>query len=98
MRLLAILAATTALATPTGYVAAQQREDGGFGDAQITAWATIGLAASGAEQGTLARAAAYFFPGLGMCPPWCSRPPGGLPRYRCQVPGAGGSLLTWRPN
>jgi len=60
MRLLAILAATTVLATPAGYIAAQQREDGGFGDAQITAWATIGLAASGAEQGTLARAAAYL--------------------------------------
>jgi hypothetical protein len=26
---------------PAGYVESQQREDGGFGDAQITAWATL---------------------------------------------------------
>ena len=37
MKLLALLAATAALATPAGYVESQQREDGGFGDAQITA-------------------------------------------------------------
>ena len=51
VRLLAALAAATALATPAGYVQAQQRDDGGFGDAQITAWATLGLAAAGAETG-----------------------------------------------
>jgi len=57
VRLLATLAAATALATPTGYVQAQQRDDGGFGDAQVTAWATLGLVAAGAETG---RAADYL--------------------------------------
>ena len=57
MRLLAALAAATALATPAGYLQAQQREDGGFGDAQITAWATLGLVAAGKETGG---AAAYL--------------------------------------
>jgi hypothetical protein len=51
VKLLAALAAATALATPTTYIQAQQREDGGFGDAQITAWATLGLVAAGAEPG-----------------------------------------------
>ena len=51
MRLLAVLAAATALATPAGYLQAQQRDDGGFGDPQITAWATLGLVAAGAETG-----------------------------------------------
>ena len=49
MKLLATLAAATALATPAGYVQAQQREDGGFGDAQLSAWATLGLVAAGAD-------------------------------------------------
>ena len=57
MRLLALAAAALALATPAGYVHGQQREDGGFGDAQITAWATLGLVAVGAETGG---AAAYL--------------------------------------
>jgi hypothetical protein len=57
VRLLAVAAAAAALATPTGYVQAQQRDDGGFGDAQITAWATLGLVAVGAETGG---AAAYL--------------------------------------
>ena len=51
MKLLAALAAAIALATPATYIQAQQREDGGFGDAQITAWATLGLVAAGAETG-----------------------------------------------
>ena len=51
MKLLAALAAATALATPAGYLQAQQRDDGGFGDPQITAWATLGLVAAGAETG-----------------------------------------------
>ena len=45
----ATLAAAPLLATPVGYVQSQQRADGGFGDAQITAWATLGLVAAGAE-------------------------------------------------
>ena len=51
MKLLASLAAATALATPAGYVQAQQRDDGGFGDPQLTAWATLGLVAAGAPTG-----------------------------------------------
>ncbi len=43
------MAAAAALATPAGYVQGQQREDGGFGDAQLTAWATLGLVAAGEE-------------------------------------------------
>jgi len=57
VKLLAALAATAALATPVGYVQAQQRDDGGFGDPQITAWATLALVAAGAETGG---AAAYL--------------------------------------
>lgn len=57
MRLLAVAVAAAALATPAGYVQGQQRADGGFGDAQITAWATLGLVAVGTETGG---AAAYL--------------------------------------
>ena len=46
VKALAALAAATALATPAGYVQSQQRNDGGFGDPQITAWATLGLVAA----------------------------------------------------
>jgi hypothetical protein len=49
VKLLAPLAAAAVLATPVGYVHSQQRPDGGFGDPQLTAWATLGLVASGAE-------------------------------------------------
>ena len=51
MKLLATLVAATALATPASYLQAQQRDDGGFGDPQLTAWATLGLVAAGAETG-----------------------------------------------
>ena len=51
MKLLAALALATALASPAAYLQSHQREDGSFGDAQITAWATLGLVASGAETG-----------------------------------------------
>jgi hypothetical protein len=51
VRLLGTIVAAAALATPTGYVQGQQRDDGGFGDAQITAWSTLGLVAAGAETG-----------------------------------------------
>ena len=57
MKLLAGIAAATALATPVGYVQSLQRDDGGFGDPQITAWATLGLVAAGADTG---RAAEYL--------------------------------------
>ena len=51
MKLLAALVAAAALATPAGFLQAQQRDDGSFGDSQITAWATLGLVAAGAETG-----------------------------------------------
>ena len=51
MKLLAAFAAATALATPASYVQAQQRDDGGFGDPQLTAWATLGLVAADAPTG-----------------------------------------------
>jgi Squalene-hopene cyclase C-terminal domain/Prenyltransferase and squalene oxidase repeat len=54
MKLLAALAVATSLAGPAAYLQAHQREDGSFGDAQITAWATLGLVASGAETGDAA--------------------------------------------
>ena len=57
VKMLATLTAVATLATPAGYVQAQQREDGGFGDPQLTAWATLGLVAAGAETG---RAAEYL--------------------------------------
>jgi hypothetical protein len=60
LKLLATFAATAVLATPAGYVAAQQRPDGSFGDPQITAWATLGLAAAGADEIKLRAAAGYL--------------------------------------
>ena len=57
MTLLAAFAAAVTLATPAGYVASLQRPDGGFGDAQLTAWATLGLVAAGVDTGG---AAAYL--------------------------------------
>ena len=51
MKLLATLVAAGALATPTAYVEAQQRPDGSFGDAPLTAWATLGLEAAGRDTG-----------------------------------------------
>ena len=55
--LVAALAAAVALAAPADYVAGQQRADGGFGDPQISAWATLGLVASGRDT---RRAAEYL--------------------------------------
>ena len=51
MKVLAALAAAAALATPAGYVQSQQRADGGFGDAQMTAWATLALVAARVDTG-----------------------------------------------
>ncbi len=55
-----IAAALVVAVTPTAYVESQQRDDGGFGDPQITAWATLGLAAAGTEPERLRDAAAYL--------------------------------------
>jgi hypothetical protein len=60
VKLLAVLAAATALATPASYVAEQQRSDGGFGDPQLTSWATLALAAAGADEIKLRAAAGYL--------------------------------------
>jgi hypothetical protein len=57
VRLLAVLAATAAVAAPTSYVEAQQRPDGSFGDGPMTAWATLGLEALGRDSG---KAAAFL--------------------------------------
>ncbi len=57
VKLLATLAATAALATPAGYVQGQQRDDGGFGGMQVSAWATLGLVAAGKDSD---RAAEYL--------------------------------------
>jgi len=51
VKVLAALAAAAALASPAGYVQSQQRADGGFGDAQMTAWATLALVAAGVDTG-----------------------------------------------
>ncbi|MBA2463073.1 MAG: hypothetical protein H0V45_15145 [Actinobacteria bacterium] len=61
MTLLVSLAASLLLAvTPASYVESRQGPDGGFGDPQITAWATLGLAAAGGERKRLRAAAAYL--------------------------------------
>jgi len=57
VKLLALAAATAALATPSGYVQTQQRGDGSFGGMQVSAWATLGLVAAGKDT---ARAAQYL--------------------------------------
>jgi hypothetical protein len=51
VKVLAALVAAAALATPAGYVQSQQRPDGGFGDTQMTAWATLALVAAGVDTG-----------------------------------------------
>jgi hypothetical protein len=63
VKLLAALAAATALATPVGYVQSLQRDDGGFGDPQLTAWATLGLVAAGADPGSATEYLARQKPG-----------------------------------
>lgn len=60
LKLLATFAVTVVFATPAGYVGGQQRADGGFGDPQLTAWATLGLAAAEADTTKLRAAAGYL--------------------------------------
>jgi Squalene-hopene cyclase C-terminal domain/Prenyltransferase and squalene oxidase repeat len=55
-----LVAAILFAVTPTAYVESRQASDGGFGDPQITAWATLGLAAAGSEPERLRAAAAYL--------------------------------------
>jgi Squalene-hopene cyclase C-terminal domain len=103
VRLLALLAATAALATPAGYVQERQLDDGGFGDPQLTAWAALGLAAAGAPN---VRAGAY----LAQQEPTTltdialvamarsvsgDRPDGLLARLRAHRPGAQVNATIW---
>ena len=57
MTLLAALTAATALATPSAYLQGHQRADGGFGDPQVSAWATLALVATATDT---RNAAAYL--------------------------------------
>lgn len=51
MKLLASLVAAVAFATPASYLQSQQQADGGWGSPQMTAWASLGLVAAGADSG-----------------------------------------------
>lgn len=103
MKLLATLAAATALATPAGYVRAQQRDDGGFGGVQISAWATLGLVAAGADTGGapeyLARqqpASATDAALLALARAAAGdRPEDLLPRLRAHLPGKLVNATIW---
>jgi hypothetical protein len=103
VRLLATIAAATALATPAGYVQAQQRDDGGFGDAQITAWATLGLIAAGADTGGAAEYLARQEPSsatdvalVAMARAAAGdRPDDLLPRLRAHRPGKLVNATIW---
>ena len=103
MKLLAALAAATALATPAGYLQAQQRDDGGFGDPQITAWATLGLVAAGAETGGAAEYLARQQPRTATDVALVAmaraaagdRPDDLLPRLRAHKPGKLVNATIW---
>jgi hypothetical protein len=103
VKLLATLAAATALATPAGYVQSQQREDGGFGGAQVTAWATLGLVAAGAPTGGAASYLARQRPEtatdaalLAMARAAAGdRPTDLLPRLRAHRPGKLVNTTIW---
>ena len=103
MKLLAVAATTVALATPAGYVQAQQRDDGGFGDAQITAWATLGLVAAGKDTGGAAAYLARQQPGSATDAALVAlaraaagdRPDDLLPRLRAHRPGKLVNATIW---
>jgi prenyltransferase beta subunit len=103
VKLLATVAAATALATPTGYVQSQQRPDGGFGDPQITAWATLALVAAGADTGRAAEYLAGSRPAtqtdvalVAMARAAAGdRPEDLLPRLRAHTPGKLVNATIW---
>lgn len=103
MRLVATALAAAALSTPVGYVQAQQRDDGGFGDAQMTAWATLGLVAAGAETGGAARFLARQVPGSATEAALVAlaraaagdRPDDLIPRLRALAPGRQVNATIW---
>jgi prenyltransferase beta subunit len=103
VKLLATLAAATALATPASYIQSQQRDDGGFGDAQSTAWATLGLVAAGADTGRAAEYLARQAPGSATDVALVAlaraaagdRPDDVLPRLRAHRPGKLVNATIW---
>ena len=103
LKLLAAVAAATALATPVSYVQAQQRDDGGFGDPQLTAWATLGLVAAGAETGPASEYLARQEPGAATDTALVAmaraaagdRPDDLLPRLRAYKPGKLVNATIW---
>ena len=103
MKLLATVVAAAALATPTTYVQGQQREDGGFGDPQLTAWATLGLVAAGADTGGAAEYLAQRSPSdpTGLALVAMARAAAGdrpdelLPRLRAVRPGKLVNATIW---
>jgi prenyltransferase beta subunit len=103
LKLLATLVAATALATPAGYVQSQQRDDGGFGDAQTTAWATLALVAAGAETGGaapyLARQQPASATDVGLVAMARAaagdRPDDLIPRLRAHMPGKLVNATIW---
>jgi Squalene-hopene cyclase C-terminal domain len=103
VKLLAALTAAFALATPAGYVQSQQRDDGSFGDAQITAWATLGLVAAGVETGEAAEFLARQEPTIATDVALVAlaraaagdRPDDLLARLRAHVPGKQVNATIW---
>jgi len=103
MNVLAAVLAAAALATPASYVAGQQRPDGSFGDAQLTAWATLGLVAAGADTGGAARFLAQQRPSqatdlalVAMARAAAGdRPDDMLPRLRAHKPGKLVNATIW---
>ena len=103
MKLLAALAAAATLATPASYVAGQQRTDGSFGDAQLTAWATLGLVAAGTDTGGAAAFLAQQQPAqatdvalVAMARAAAGdRPDDLLPRLRAHRPGKLVNATIW---
>jgi squalene-hopene cyclase-like protein len=103
VKLLAALAAATALTTPATYIQAQQRDDGGFGDAQVTSWATLGLVAADAETGGAAEYLARQQPASATDVALVAiaraaagdRPDDLLPRLRAHRPGRLVNATIW---
>jgi hypothetical protein len=103
VRLVAALAAAATLATPASYVAGEQRADGSFGDAQLTAWATLGLVAAGVDTGGAADFLAQQRPAQGTDAALVAmaraaagdRPDDLLPQLRAHRPGKLVNASIW---
>ncbi len=104
VKLLAALAAPQRARDAGGYVQAQQREDGSFGDAQVTAWATLALVAAGAETGRRGRLSRPTAAGdaqtdvalVAMARAAAGDPPVDLlPRLRAHTPGKLVNATIW---